>query len=279
MNPEKQTSSNDSHRPTFHDNANLVLGVLSFVVTVIFAMWGIILTKRYGDNKDQINKLSEIVEHQNEQNKKSDKMISKLIVADSLSEQANNELKVQTMRLTATVTALDTQLTLIRSNRQDEKYQAFLLEKKSVIELQKMLEDLTILSDGQGKGAGYFEKLPTVNQKDFAMKLRTFLDEYAGNSLLIEDDTLLAMRTNLYDYISIYLGEIDIPANKVTFEDFQKDGTHTEKTGDSLRVETLLRKDFMEIVINPMIRFYFRLVRFVQRKTKEINERSKFYLR
>ena len=184
-----------SSRLLLHEKINLSVAILSFITSLIFAIWGIVLTKRYGDNKDQINKLTDIVKHQEKQNQKTDDMISKLIIADSLSQQENNELKIQTLRLNATVTALDTQVTITRSNRQDEKYQAFLQEKRSVIEIQKMLQDFEMLTPPTG--AGYFAKLPKDGQKDFLKKFKFFLEEYASNSLLIEDDSL-SILTNVF---------------------------------------------------------------------------------
>jgi len=121
---------------------NAVAGIAGFIASVIFAVYGIILTKKYGDNKDQIQTLTQIAYKQDTQNLRITKMVSELAKQNQLQQDLNNEMKLQTGYLSNQSKLLFNQLQISEGAQREHNTQTNFSFKSNYLRLAKLHSEL-----------------------------------------------------------------------------------------------------------------------------------------
>ncbi len=170
------------------EKLSIGFSIFSGLISLFFAMWGILLTIKYGDNKEQIGKLTDIALKQEVQNKNSVKMIDELKNQVKLIKGQNDELKSQGKTLSAQSLIISKEFVLVQSERNEAKLRLLKEEKENFHMLLKLNKEIVLLMPYQG--SGYFKNYTLIKQKEFYKQFKKILDKGSNSLLVILNDSI-----------------------------------------------------------------------------------------
>lgn len=241
------------------------VSIISSVASFILAIIAINLTVKYGESKDQITELKNIASSQQTEINKLVEMVEGLKKQNDLAQEQNSELRSQGLIIAEELK--------IFQEQQRQNYTSTRLKRKSdFAQLASLLMKLSGTIGYSGKKV--FKEEDKLGNPTVVDELGELMDEFSGNSYILENDTLYKKCRNLK-------GELLSQASHFR-ADYNPDLIPKVIDGKTTFVEdpaqaAVLAKEWNEKVTDNIYDFLFAIMDLLNslRKTESIKARSK----
>lgn len=256
-------SIQESSKLTRLEKISIAFTIISGIVTLFLSIEGIILTRKYGESKEQIDRLSIISENQKFEVGKLIEMVKELKAQNSLTQEQNLELKKQGHAITGQTLDLSKQLELSQEERQNALRQSKIdtkLRIKEIDELGIRLSDILFKN-----GPNHIKDYSTLQQKDVYNRVKGIFLKLSSNYLILRNDSLLT-KLEMIDRL-LYFGNLNIEMDNARV--VMVNG-HLRTTEDSIKLEEDKIVWFRKF-IEDCFRFMSDLFSYINALKKEYN--------
>lgn len=261
-----ETRIEDGFKPSLLEKIVHYSSILGTITSFAFAIWGINLTMRYGESKDQINRLDNLVYQQKIQIDTLVGILQKLDKQNELVREQNNELKIQGTEIFNQTRVLGNQLSILENQQTESTKHSKLSRQANFNKLKKALTDIGSLAPWQGNVV--FKSYDKGKQINVINELIKLLESELYNPFLIENDEAFSKWTNFYSGCRLKLHMIDLPA-----EDFKLsvvgDDRISKPVTDIKERATFQQKEF-ELFVDEYYSFYFFFLNEILKKEKSV---------
>jgi len=203
-------SSKLSHLEKFSIGFNFLIGIVTLVLSIV----AINLTRKYGENTDQITQLSTIAQNQRTEMTRLIAMVNGLDEQNKLTQEQNIELKSQGKTISDQFSVLLKELA-ITQNREKKTEMASELEMKSHIrEIDVANSKLYNIFPPWRRNA--IDKYTQEERIEVLNKTKSVIDILATNTLIILNDSLPTKLKNLVSSLSLSLDFETMPSGAET---------------------------------------------------------------